>query len=441
MSLSTIVSASAGLTFATSCFVAAVQVAHYLVGNSAWLAILVSGLFCLLAAACFSELNGMLPSAAGIRLYFARAFNDRMAITVSLLYMGVVASVIGAESYVLSQVLGQAVPRIPPFAWIVLLQGTVVVLNLRGVKLAGRFQEVITYSLVSSLLILGLIALAHQGFSPPNPLKTGGTGNFLSAVAVGVFLFIGFEWVTPLAEEVTQVRFIALGMLIAVGILSVSYAIFTVAMSSTVSTTALAASPVPHMIFAEKLLGRFGLIWMVGISLAASVTTFNAGLLSLSRFAYSSAREHVLPSALSKISRRYFTPWVAILTVFGFGLLASAIVYLSKGYLVLVNVGAATEALIYLLVGCAVLTLRRKEPQANRPFRIKGGILIPVLTVLIFGLLVVVVLAQNPAASLYLVIAVLAATLYVDKVVPRLKDRAKARRLANAARRSQQASR
>ncbi|MGB9887653.1 MAG: APC family permease [Moorellales bacterium] len=434
LTLPTIVSTSAGLTFATSCFIAATQVAYHLAGNAAWLAILVAGVLCLLAAGCFSELNGMLPSAAGIRLYFARAFSERVAITTSLVYMGVVASVIGAESYVLSQVLVTAFPWFPALGWIVVLQALVTGLNLRGVRLAGRFQDIVTYSLVLSLLFFGLLALGRQGFSPPHPFTTGGPDQLVQAIAVGVFLFIGFEWVTPLAEEVTEIRLISRGMFLAIGVLSVTYAIFTVAMSSTADIASLAASPVPQLLFARKLLGPAGMAWMVGLSVAASVTTFNAGLLSLSRFVYSTAREHVLPSALARISRRYFTPWAAILAVFAFALPVSLAVYLTRSYLVLVNVGAATEALVYVLAGLAVWSLRRREPQTPRPYRLPGGGLVPWLTVAVFGILAAAVLSQDRSALVYLLLAAAGCGLYVVTVVPRLKQRAQARRRAARAR-------
>ncbi|MGB9825554.1 MAG: APC family permease, partial [Desulfofundulus sp.] len=118
LTLRTVVATSAGLTLASSSFVAAVQVAGFLAGDSAWLAILTGGLLCAGAALCFSELNARLPSAAGIRLYFSRAFNDRLALTVSLLYMAVVMGVVGAESYVLACALNAALPAVPPLAWI-----------------------------------------------------------------------------------------------------------------------------------------------------------------------------------------------------------------------------------------------------------------------------------------------------------------------------------
>ena len=49
--LRTVVSTSAGLTFASSTFLVVVQIACYLAGDSAWIAITIAGLLCLLAAA------------------------------------------------------------------------------------------------------------------------------------------------------------------------------------------------------------------------------------------------------------------------------------------------------------------------------------------------------------------------------------------------------
>jgi len=317
LTLRTVVATSAGLTLASSSFVAAVMVANYVLGDSAWIAILIGGALCFLAAACFSELNGMLPTAAGIRLYFSRAFNDQVSLVVSLLYMLiVVVGVVGVESYIISQALHEVVPSIPPYVWIVAMLLLVTVMNLRGVKMAGVFQDVVTYGLIAILLGLGLFALYKVGFKLNAPLAPGGAVGMINAVALGVFLFVGFEWVTPLAEEVTQAKQIYKGMMIALGILSVVYAIFTTAMTAVVPKEILIASPVPQLVFARTVLGGFGASLMIVMILAASMKTFNAGIISVSRFMYASAREHVLPAVFSKISMRYFTPWVSIITLF-----------------------------------------------------------------------------------------------------------------------------
>ena len=428
LTLRTIVATSAGLTLASSCFVAAVQVANYILGDTAWLAILIGGGLCFMAAACFSELNGLLPTAAGIRLYFSRAFNDQVSLTVSILYMFIVIiGVVGAESYVLSMVLNEAFPAVPPYAWIVLMLMLVTGMNIRGIRIAGVFQDIITYGLMASIVAFGLIALYKVNFQLSAPLSPGGAAGIVNAVAVGVFLFVGFEWVTPLAEEVTKVKQISRGMMIALGILSVSYALFTVAMTAVVPKEVLAASAAPHLVFARATLGDTGAVWMTVISLAASVTTFNAGLISVSRFMYASAREHVLPAVFSKVSMRFFTPWVAIVTLFLIALTVAAVILATHRYLVLVKLAAAMESIVYALAGAAVLSLRRRLPGQPRPYLIKGGPLIPALTMVIFTGLAAAVLIEDLPVLAYIATAFLACLLYVNTVVPRLRKKYEAR--------------
>jgi amino acid transporter len=431
LTLRTIVATSAGLTLASSSFVAAVSVAGFVLGDTAWIAILVGGLLCFLAAFCFSELNGLLPSAAGIRLYFSRAFNDRVSLTVSILYMLVViVGVVGAESYIISSVLTGVMPAVPPYIWIVLMLLLVTGMNIRGIKIAGLFQDIITYGLMFSMLVFGLIALFKTNFHFNAPFSPGGATGIISAVAVGVFLFVGFEWVTPLAEEVTHNRQISRGMMIALGVLSVIYAIFTTAMTATVPKEILAASAAPHLAFARATLGGVGVTWMTVVSLAATVTTFNAGLISVSRFMYATAREHALPQIFSKISLRYLTPWVSILTLFLVGLIVSGVILLTHRYLVLVHLAAAMESLVYVLAGLAVIKLRRRMPEQERPFRIPFGNLVPALTMLVFTVLALAVLVTSPWVLVNLAVAFLVVLIYVNTAVPYLKKKYQARRPA-----------
>lgn len=423
LTLRTIVATSAGLTLSSSTFVAAVQVAGFLAGDAAWLAILTGGLLCMMAALCFGELNGMIPSAAGIRLYFSKAFNDQFSLTVSILYMAVIMGVIGAESYVLAQVLHEALPLVSPLAWIIIMFVIVATMNILGISIAGRFQDIITYGLIIVLVVLAGIGLAGADFKVEAPFATGGGIGFVSAVAVGVFLFVGFEWVTPLAEEVTHSRLISRGMLMAIGILSVVYALFTVAMTATVPRELLAGSPVPHLLYARSLFGEPGVYAMVFLTVAASITTFNAGLIGVSRFVYASAREHVLPSVFSKISMRFFTPWVAVLAIFVIGVTISVITLFTQRYMILVNTAAAMESIIYVLAGLAIIMLRKKMPDAQRPYRIPGGYLIPGLCAAVFSLLVLAIFAEFPRVFVYIGVGLLLSWLYVITVVPRLKEK------------------
>ena len=66
--LRTVVSTGAGMALATVTYVSFIELASYLTGNSAWIAILTSGIMAVLAGSCFCELNSMYPTAAGLKL-------------------------------------------------------------------------------------------------------------------------------------------------------------------------------------------------------------------------------------------------------------------------------------------------------------------------------------------------------------------------------------
>ncbi|MFZ5642016.1 MAG: APC family permease [Bacillota bacterium] len=427
LTLRTIVATSAGLTLASATFVAAVQVAGFLAGDSAWLAILIAGVLCLGAGMCFSELNDILPSAAGIRLYFGRAFGDRFALTISMLYMFVIMGVVGAESFILAKVLNYAVPAVDALVWIVIMLVSVTLMNIRGIKIAGTFQDIITYGLMAAMLVLAFIGLEKIDYHLDAPFLTGDLGGLFNAVAVGVFLFVGFEWVTPLAEEVRESRLISKGMFIAIGILSIIYSFFTVIMAAVVPNEELIGSPIPQLLFARSVMGDTGVVLIVIISLAASITTFNAGLLSVSRFFYAAAREHALPAVFTRISR-YLTPWVAIVAVFMVGLTLSVIILFTGRYLLLVNMAAAAECIVYSLAGVSVIVLRKKMADRERNFKMPMGPAIPVITTVVFAFLAVGVITTDPIMAVWMVAGLVILWWYVNKVVPIIKEKNRAGR-------------
>ncbi|MDQ2731338.1 MAG: APC family permease [Armatimonadota bacterium] len=390
LGLRTVISTSAGLTFASSTFLVVVQVAHDLVGDAAWIPILIAGLLCCLAAAAFSELNGMYPSAAGISLYIRRAFGVRAALLTSLTYVSVITVVVGTEAYVLSHVLTEAIPAIKPPVWILLMLTVASAANLYNLRVAGRLQDVVTYSVICSIVTMSLIALSHVQFHVPAPLHTGGAMPVFNAVGLAVFLFVGFEWVTPLADEVKQPRSIPIGMFIALALLVTVYSLLSVSMFAYPSLrgplfgTEAHREAIPHVIFAKAALGDAGRWCMIITSLFMSLTTFNAGLMGVSRLIYSLAQDHALPSRLRQLSARFGTPSAAVLAVYVIALVVSFAVYFTQRYIILVNLAAATESFIYAFAAASVVALRLKESDKVRPYRMWGGLALPILTAIVF---------------------------------------------------------
>ena len=112
------------------------------------------------------------------------------------------------------------------------------------------------------MIVVGIYAITTSGVSAPELFNTGGVTNVFQAAAVGVFLYVGFEWVTPLAEEVTESSMIPKGMMIAIGLLCISYVIFITGMTAVVPKETLAVSKIPHIICRQRVVreGRYLLV-------------------------------------------------------------------------------------------------------------------------------------------------------------------------------------
>ena len=455
LSLRTVVSSSAGMALATASYLAGFQVAIMTVGELAWVSILVAGILCLLSAMCFSEMVSLYPTAAGIKLYIQHAFNEKAAIAVGMFYVITGISIVGAESYLLTSVLLETVgvmfsPTVDRFCWMFFFVVLVGYVNYRGVQLTGLTQDIMAYVMFGFLIVASVYALATKGvdvwgaFSDSRFTLTG----VLQASGLGVVLYMGYEWVTPLAEETEDYRMVGKGMMLAIGLLSITYALFVVAMYTGLTDEQLkSGTTIPHILFGKNLFGNTGRALFIVMSLLASLTSFNAGMLNFSRFAYAMGRVSILPRALSRLHPDYATPWVAILALMGFAVVLSTITILSGQYLFILTMAAATECFIYVVVAICVIMLRKKKPDQERAFKVPFGLVIPVFTALVFTGLMAGIFMDNTrdinGAILFhnywvaLVMAVMACIMvaYTLFVVPRLKQAAQERTSARKRRR------
>ena len=433
----TIVSTSTGLAYAAISLLACIQVASYMAGDSAWIALLIAGVLALLAAFCFSELNALYPSAAAIRQYLRAAFNGKTSLIISFAYVLTIVAVIAADSYVVGSAVSYVFPQTPAILWILLILALAAGANLFGIRIAGLLQDVTTYGLLVSLAIISILALSRHGFTLHQPFAgLGNPGNLLNAVAVGVFVFSAFEWVTPLSEEMTDTRLIPRGMFIALGLLFISYALFTVAATNLVGIASLKDSPVPQMLLGRATLGEAGVIWMLIATLFTGVMTFNGGFATASRFLYAAAREATLPPIFARLSIARAVPWVTVLILAGSSAIVAVVIDITREFNILILIGAVLEALIYAAAGLCVIQLRRRQPANTRSFRIPFGWTIPLLTIVIFTLLgIAAAVSPTPLPLLITAIVFAISFIYVQAVVPRLKAAEEQRRAARGRRR------
>jgi APA family basic amino acid/polyamine antiporter len=436
---------SAGLAFAAIDYLGVVSIMAFAPGATAALAILFGAVLVLLVAGIFSELNGLYPTAAGIRLYLTRAVGYRTALSVSFTYMTTVVLVIAADAFLIGAAVRHVLhePSALAYVWIAVLLSLAWAANLRGVRLAGWVQTLVTYSVLSGTAVLSVIALFHVGGGLHRPFDLFGKSAFsgIQALAFALFLYAAFEWVTTTAEEARTPRVITRALFIAPVLIWIVATLFALALTHLVPFSVLHHSAYPQLLMGKAALGTVGELWMLALTVLTALNTFNGGFLVASRFIYAAAREGNLPRQFAQLNLNA-VPWLAVTTLAGVSAVVAATVFATGEWLLLVAVGAAIESAIYALGSLSLLILRRRETR-ERTFRLVAGRPLTAFGVVLFtGLFLATGFSDPKDASRFsaapiAIIAVLGAlsTGYVLVFVPRLQAAAANRAAANRPRR------
>lgn len=351
-----------------------------LAGGLVWLSFLIASALCALTAFSYMELSSMFPK-AGAEHEFARqvfpnwvSFTTGWAMTIALVIAAATVS-LGFARY--AEDFISIDRRILALALIILVgliastgmkRASWIIIGLSGIQIGGL------------ILIIG-VGVNHIG---EVDLTTGnGASGVFGAAALIFFAFIGFDEVITLSEETHDPRrTVPRALLLALGISTLLYIGVSIVAVSVLGADGLALSVRPLTDVMSETTGGIA-VPIVGV--IALVTTTNTTLLvvtAASRMIYSMSDTGSLPSGLGRIHNRR-SPWRAILSV---AIFAGGLVLIGD----LVHLAAATDALVYamfIMVNLVVIVLRKRKPNAMRPFRVRFAIgwvpIIPIVGIIV----------------------------------------------------------
>jgi amino acid transporter len=367
------VSISVGMALATSSFTMVSGLFATATAPVVLSAIALAGLVCVIIALSIGELASMYPSAPGVRTYFKIAFGDRPSLILVYQYLIFVVLIAGLESFVFSEIVRAVFPAIPPLATILVLIGAVAVTNMAGFELPRSVQVLTTVVAVALIAVSGAIGASHPRVAASTLFSGSAARSALMVpglAGMSVFLYTGFEWVTPLGLRASAYeRKVPASMPAAIAILFAAYAFFAIGAASQLSPAEIAATPTPQVPYFIALWGARGAYVALVLSLMAVVSTFNAGMLGGSQLIFLLAQERKLPAWCGAVSLRTSCPIGAILLLAGLAAAAGATVLRFRVELLAALVGASTMCVIYSAFLVAALKLRREKPDARRPFK------------------------------------------------------------------------
>jgi amino acid transporter len=246
---------------------------------------------------------------------------------------------------------------------------TCVILNIAGVKVVSTTSLWLFFALSAPfILIVGLTPFKIGVLANAVTKPTTSTVDIIGGLLIAMWNYMGWDNASTIAAEVERPqRTYPRAMLVAVGIVSLTYIVPVAAMWM----TGLAPSAWETGSWAE-IAGLVGgpllRIALVAGGMISAFGMFNALVMSYSRLPLAMAQDGMLPSIFGKLHSRTRAPWVAII-VLAMGWACC----LGLGFERLVTIDILLYGASLALEFVALIYLRVREPELVRPFRVPGG--------------------------------------------------------------------
>ncbi len=246
-------------------------------------------------------------------------------------------------------------------------------LNIRGAKVIGDSSKIFGVIVLAPFAIMTVLGLFHLHYNPFHPFTLPGQ-SISQSLNLGLFVvmwnYLGWDGLSTIAGEMKNPRrdypktlIITLPLITACYLLPTLVGLAVVGVGHGVTWTAGAWNEIAKIIGGSWL----GALMAFG-ALVAAAGLFSALLLSVTRIPFVMGEDGYLPRVLFKTHRKYGTPWVALVV-------SSAIysVFILGPFQSLVVVDVIIYAGALMLEFVALVVLRIKEPDMERPYKIPGG--------------------------------------------------------------------
>jgi len=382
----------------------------------------IAGIIYVFNALTYAEGGAMIPEAGGSASFARHGFNDLIGFIAGWALMLSYIVTMAISAYTIPPYLAYFWPPLKePLIGTGVSMGIILLLmlvNVIGVKESTRVN--IFFIAIDILTQITLVALGAFLILAPNPSilvqhmfgqgNWPSVNNFIYGIAIAALCFTGVETVSQLGEETrhpekkipqTYILMIVAVLVLFAGISVVALSsmtpqmlgdpvngwardpvagiadsIFKVISPETIAS-GITSELAPRLLLTYIFTGLRNLLPVFVALLAASIllTATNAGLMGISRLTFNMSTHHQLPSGLKQVHQHFRTPYIAIIL---FCLIA--ILLLAPGMFAphfFTDLGALYvfgSLLCFALAHAALLALRIRKPELNRPFKLGWNI-------------------------------------------------------------------
>jgi len=368
------------------------------------------GVVCFLGALGYAELGAMMPLSGGHYVYLRECYGPLCGFLCGWTFVLVVAgAAIAWLAVSFSITLGYFV-RLGPVASKILSLALIAVLawvNYRGVKPGARVQNFFT-----ALKLLGLAVIAGSAFLPGrgHASTDSGSTTTISWSAVGAAMiavlmcYDGWTNISYVAGEVARPkRNIPLALGLGLAIITTVYVLANLAYFRVLTLSEIAGAERVGALAADRTLGSAGGVIVSVTVLLSIMGSINGFILTAPRICFAMAQDGLMFEKLAFVHPRFKTMPFGILAQ----VLWAAVLVLTGSFETLVSYAMIAAWFFYGLTVAGVVVMRRRHPARERPYRMWGYPVTPLLFVLVAMWFVIStwISQPGPSTAAFLIIA------------------------------------
>ena len=399
---------SSGAMIGSGIFMNSAESAKFLQTSSELLLVwMIGGLVAFFGALCFAELGAMFPQSGGQVVYLDKAFSPWLGFLFGwTLFSTIQTGAIAAVSYSCARFISTFLPM--KDIWVSILAAGLIwflsIVNFLGIRPGSLVQNIST-----TLKILALLALITVGilwFKAPHlnlgPLFPGGLDlKVLSAMGLALmpalFSYGGWQNLNFVAGEVKNpARTMPMAIISGVSLVVAIYVLSNVVYVKALPLEGIASSTKLASDAFQAMVGPWGARF---VSLAIIVSTFgitNVFILTGARVYQAMSGSGAFLPLAARLHPRFGTPYVSIF----FQSVWASCLLLTNTYGQLLQVVTFGDWIFFSLTALALIVLRKKMPDAPRPYRAWGYPLVPLFFFLISAAVVVNIFISSFVKSL-----------------------------------------
>lgn len=346
------------------------------------------GALSLVGALCFAELASAYPRSGGEYVYLTRAYGSAVGFLFAWAQLAVIRTGAGiaALAYIIANHAGQIIDvgTAGLVAVAVAAIALLTLINILGAIPGKRTQNWLTVAKVAGLaaLVIAGFSLAGGRTEPARPLATSGT--FWVAMLMILYTYDGWNEATYIAGEVQNWRrTVPIALVLGASAVTAIYLLVNCAILMGLGFDGARAVQYPTIEVVSLALGDYGAVALSILVIVSALGGANGTILAGSRLYAELGADHRIFKSLGRWSQRWQSPVGALLVQgaisIGTVLVIAALGYGQMGFKVIVDATAPVFWLFFMLTGLSLLVLRIKEPHVERPFRVPGFPITPLI--------------------------------------------------------------